>query len=130
MLIRSMTGPAARHGGAQLRDPLRRLPIGHARVGEASEREDRGIGPRRDVLVGRIGQDRPERRLVLARIAPFRPFGRRERQVAVEHRVEDVDEGHLGDDRCEEVVAAMLATAPISMPPAEPPSATRRFRPV
>src|SRR3954464_8262511 len=53
-------GAAARHRGAQARDPLRRLPIGDARIGEAAEREDRRIPLRPDVLVWRVGQDGPE----------------------------------------------------------------------
>ena len=41
---------------------------------------------------------RLERRLVLERVAPFRPLDRGQRQARVEHGVQDVDERHLGDD--------------------------------
>ena len=91
------------HGGAQPGDPLGGLPIGDARIGQAAERKDRRIGLGGDVVVGRVGQDRLERRLALGRIAPFGPFRRGERQVRVEHRVEHVDEGYVGDDAGEQL---------------------------
>ncbi len=95
-------GTAARHRRTQPRDPFRRFPIGHARIREPAEREDRRIVLGRHVLVGRVRQDRPERGLALGGVAPFGPFGRGQRQLAVEHGVEHVDEGHVGDDRGEE----------------------------
>ena len=41
--------------------------------------------------------------LALDRVAPFRPFGRRERQARVEHGGQHVDERHLGDDAEEQI---------------------------
>ncbi len=95
--------PAARHGGAQPRDPLGRLPVGHPRVGEPAERQDRRVVLGGDVVVGRVRQDRPEGGLALARVAPFGPFRRRQRQLRVQHGVEHVDEGHVGDDPGEQL---------------------------
>ena len=86
---------------AQLRDPLGRFPIGHAGIGQACDREDRRVGQRGDIVVGRIGRDRRVVPLGRDRVAPFRPFRRRERQGFVQHRGQDVDERHLGDDRRE-----------------------------
>ena len=98
---------AAGHGRAQPRDPFRRLPIGHARIGEAAHRQDRRIVFRRDIVVGRIGQDGAEILLALDRVAPFRPFRRRQRQRVVEHGVEHVDERHLADDAGEQFAASV-----------------------
>ena len=88
---------------AQPRHPFRRLPIGDARVGQAGERQDRRIGLGADVVVGRIGEHRLVIGGALDRIAPFRPFRRRQRQRVVEHGVQHVDEGHVGDEAAEEV---------------------------
>ena len=61
MLVRSAIEflPVLRR--AQLRDPLRRLPIGHARIGQSGEREDRRIILRAHIVVGRIAEHRAER---------------------------------------------------------------------
>ena len=107
MLVRSSDRPAAGHGGAQARDPLGRLPVGHARIGQAGHGEDRGVALRRDVVVGRVGEDGAERRGVGDRVAPFGPFRRRERQRVVEHGVQHVDERHLGDDGGEQLGRAV-----------------------
>ena len=37
------------------------------------------------------------------RIAPFRPLGRGQRQALVQHGIQHVDEGHVGDDAEEEI---------------------------
>ena len=91
-------------GGAELRHPLGRLPIGDARIGEAGEREDRrivlGARPARRARRRRCGRKSARR---VDRVAPFGPFGRGERQGVVEHGVEHVDERHLGDDAGPEV---------------------------
>ena len=42
-------------GRAQLGDPLRRLPIGDARIGQPGDGEDARIGLRGDVRIGAIG---------------------------------------------------------------------------
>ena len=88
---------------AQPRDPLGRLPIGDARVGQPGVGEDVRIGLGRHVVVGRIGADDLEIRLGLDRVAPFRPLRRRQRQALVQHGVEHVDERHVGDDAEEQV---------------------------
>ena len=68
---------------AQPGDPLRRLPVGHPRVGQPGGGQDRRIGPVGDVLVGGIAADRVEGRCVLDRVAPFLPFRRGQRQAVV-----------------------------------------------
>ena len=88
---------------AQPRDPLGRFPVGHARVGEAGIGENVRIGLGRDVLVRRVGADGLEIPLRFDRVAPFRPLGRRQRQALVEHGVEHVDKGDIGDDPEEEL---------------------------
>ncbi len=103
MLVRKTSRLSSVLRGAQPRHPLRRLPVGDARVGEAGERQDRRIGLRRDVVVGRIGGDQAVVGLAGDRVAPFRPFGRRQRQRVVEHGGQHVDERHLGDEAGEEV---------------------------
>ena len=40
--------------------------------------------------------------LGLVRVAPFVVLGHRQRQVGIEHGIEHVDEGHLGDRRTEQ----------------------------
>ena len=57
---------------------------------------------RLDVVVRRVLHHVVERRL-LVRIAPLDVLARRQRQRGVEHRVDDVDERHLRDDRLEQV---------------------------
>ena len=52
-------------------DPLRRLPIGDARVANAGRGENVGIGRRGDILIGAVGGDAPERLLILYRVAPI-----------------------------------------------------------
>ena len=98
---------AAAHGRAQARDPFRRLPIGDARIGQAAHRQDRRIVLGREIVVGRVGQDGAKILFALDRVAPFRPFRRRQRQRVVEHRVEHVDERHLGDDAGEQFAGAV-----------------------
>ena len=93
---------ASGHGRAQPLHPFQRLPIGHARIGEAGHREDRRIGLRAHIVVRRIGQRAVETSASRDRIAPFRPFRRRQRQIVVEHGVEHVDERHAGDDAREQ----------------------------
>ena len=98
---------AAGHGRAQPRDPFRRLPIGDARIGQAAHGENRRIVLCRDIVVGRIGQDGAEILFALDRVAPFRPFRRRQRQRVVEHGVEHVDERHFGDDAGKQFAGAV-----------------------
>ena len=86
----------------QLGDPLGRLVVGDARVVQAGRHEHRRVVDGGDVLVRRVGGDgRLERRV--ARVAPLLPLGDRERQRGVEHRGDDVDEGHLGHHRGRQV---------------------------
>ena len=56
-----------------------------------------------DVVVGRIAPDVVEVVLAGQRISPFRPFRRRQRQILVEHRVQHIDERHVGDDAEKEI---------------------------
>jgi len=88
---------------AELRDVLGRLPVGHARIVEPRGHEHGRIRLAPDPIVGRPRADRVERRRILDRVAPFRPFELRERQVLVEDRVEHVDEGHLRHGRAPEL---------------------------
>ena len=91
-------GLATRGRRPQLGDPLGRLVVGHARVVQTGRHEHRRVVDRGDVLVRRVGGDgRLERRV--ARVAPLLPLGDRERERGVEHRGDDVDEGHLGHHR-------------------------------
>ena len=98
---------AAGHRRAQPRDPFRRLPIGHARIGQAAHRQDGWIVACGDIVIGRIGQDGAEVLRALDRVAPFRPFRRCQRQAIVEHGVEHVDERHFGDDPGEQLAGAV-----------------------
>ena len=110
---------------AQLRHPLRRLPVLHARVVEPGRDEQRGIVGGVHVVVGRV---RLHARVGvgLARVAPLLPLGDGERQRRVEHRGDDVDERHLGDDRGEEVGPQVRDRA--HEQPARAPAARREPR--
>src|SRR5256885_582750 len=93
---------AAAHGRAQPRDPFRRLPIGDARIGQPAHRQDRGIFLGREIVVGRVRQNRAKILFALDRVAPFRPFRRRQRQRVVEHGIEHVNEWYFRDDAGEQ----------------------------
>ncbi len=89
---------------AQLRDPLRRFPVLHPGVVQAGRDEERGVSRVAHIVVRRIGLH-PCVRVGLARVAPLLPLGDGERDGRVEHRGDDVDERHLGDDGGEQVRA-------------------------
>ena len=84
---------------AEARRPFGRLPIGDARIVEAAGDQHRRIGLAADIVVGAVAQHVAEGGRVGDRIAPFVPFARGQRQALVEHGVDDVDEGHVGDHR-------------------------------
>lgn len=54
-----------------------------------------------DVVVGRVAQHVLVE-LALVRVAPFLPFGHRERDGRIRHRVRDVDEGNISHCHLEE----------------------------
>lgn len=62
--------------------------------------------------------------LLVVRVAPFIVFAGRQGNRIVEHGGDDVDEGHRRYNAVVEF-GAMLTTAPINSPPAEPPMAYR-----
>ena len=80
---------------AQLCDPFGRFPISHARIVEARRHQHRRIGLSRNLIIGRVRADKLVRILVLDRVAPFRPFARRERQAFVEHGRQYIDKRHM-----------------------------------
>ena len=73
---------------AQARDPLRRLPVGDARVGQPAVGEDVRIGLGHHVLARAVAEDRLKVFFAGDRIAPLGPLRRRQRQVLVEHGVQ------------------------------------------
>ena len=85
--------------GAQLRDPLGRLPVLHLAVPEAGGHQHRGIGPRLDPVVGRVREHVVVGRGRLAGVAPLVVFVGRQRDGLVEHGRDDVDERHVRDQR-------------------------------
>ena len=85
----------------QLRDPLGGLAVQHARVVQAGHREDRRVGLRGHVLVGRVGLHVRVDLGVVQRIPPLLPLAHRQRQRRVEDRGERVDERHLRNDAAE-----------------------------
>ena len=83
---------------AQLGDPFGGFPIGHARIVQPRCHHQRRVIARSHLIIGRIGQDIGERRLVGDRVAPFLPFARRQRQILVQHRVQHIDKRHVRDN--------------------------------
>src|SRR5271165_6314732 len=59
---------------AQARDPFRRLPVSHARIGEAGKHEHRRIVLRTYILIRIIAENGAEDVGVGAWIAPLQPF--------------------------------------------------------
>ena len=117
-----------RDGRAQPGHPLGRLDVEHPGVVERGLGQDRRVALAVDVLVGRVGLHVGVDLGVLERVAPLVPLDDGERQGRVEDRGQRVDERHLGDDRRRTRPGAGLATAPISRPPALPPSADEPVR--
>ena len=85
------------HPVAKPRHPLGGFGDEHAGVVGARRDEQRREVADRNGLVGRVGGDEVVCRGVGDRVAPLLLLGDRQRQARVEHRREDVDEGHLGE---------------------------------
>jgi hypothetical protein len=64
----------------QPRDPFRRFPVEHTRIGQARQCKDRRITLRAHVLIGRVGEDCSKCRGVAIRIAPTDQARSRRRQ--------------------------------------------------
>ena len=85
-------------GVAKFGDPLGRLPISDARVVETGGDDHGRVILCLHLIVGAVGEDVGKALFASDRIAPFLPFARRQREVFVEHGVEHIDEGHMGND--------------------------------
>ena len=79
---------------AELRDPLRRLPVLHLRVVQPGEHQQARVVLRFDVIVGRIGEDIVEGGALVG-VTPLVVFAGRQRDAVVEHRRRDIDERHV-----------------------------------
>ncbi len=109
--------------GAQPGDPLRRLPVRHARVVEARRHQQRGIVGGTHVVVRRVALDvRVE--LAFLRVAPLVVLVDRQRQLVVEHRRQGVDKRDLRDGTCEKIGSHVDDSA--HQEPARAPAADRK----
>lgn len=90
-------------GGAEFCDPFGGFPVGDAGVVEAGEDEEGGVILGFDVVVGGVGADAVEGFEGGGGVAPFVVFAGGEGDGGVEHGVEDVDKGDVGDEGTEEV---------------------------
>ena len=91
-------------GGAQLGDPLGRLPVADAWIVQPGRDEHRRIGLAGDVVVGGVRLHIAVPRC-LAWVAPLQPLLGGERDRRVRHRVDHVHEGDVGNHRLEQVGA-------------------------
>ena len=89
-----------RRGDPKLGRPLRRLPVLHPRVVEpCCDQHGRILGSH-EVLVRGV-RTQPAVLLLDVRIPPLLPLHDRQRQRLIQHRVDDIDERHLGNDGAE-----------------------------
>ena len=83
---------------AQAGDPLGRFVVLHLRIPQAGADEQGRVGLALDVVVRRVGEHVVVV-LLLGRVAPFVELVRRQRDGFVQHRRDDIDEGHLRDQQ-------------------------------
>ena len=104
-------------------NPFRWLNVEHPGVAERRHRQDRRVllGPRSHMANRTSCRSR---RRGPGKGFPLVPLGHRQRQRRIEDGGQRVDERH-GRQHLVNRCGAMLATAPISRPPALPPRATR-----
>jgi hypothetical protein len=89
-------GLAALLERSQLGDILGRFPVHHLAVVQAGADQHGGVSTGGEVGVGAVGLHVVVVFLVLG-IAPFEELADGEGQRFIEHRVDDIDEGHLKD---------------------------------
>lgn len=82
----------------QFGDHFGRFPVGDAGIVQTGCEKHRRIGFRGDVVVGAVTADEFKRGFVGDGIAPLGPLAGGERQLLVEHGVQHINEGHMGDD--------------------------------
>ena len=85
-------------------DEFGRLPVGDARIGEPAGAQDWRIGLVGEIVVRAVAHHVVVGGDVGERVAPFGPFGRRERQVGVAHGVDHIDKGHAGNIAAKQAV--------------------------
>ncbi len=93
-------GAVSGRSGSKFCRPLRRLPVLHSRVVQPCGDQHGRIVDVGEVLVRRV-RSQPPVLLFDIRIPPLLPFDDRERERLVQHRVHDIDERDLSDDRPE-----------------------------
>jgi len=113
--------------GAQPRDPFRRLPIG-TRDQSGRPSQNRRVIPGRDIVVGRVRQNRLEIGFAFDRIAPFRPFRWGQRQVSSSMVLSTSTNGTR--QRCGEQLAGAVGDGPHQHAAGAAAWPTMRFSPV
>ena len=86
----------------QCGNPFRGLDVEHPGVVQRCHRQDRRVVLGLDVLVRRVGLHVEVDVRVLEGVAPFVPFGDRQRQRRIQDRGQRVHERHLGEDAREQ----------------------------